>query len=687
MTRLLIGGHRSHEEAAINLLHAEGAIHIEDYQDPTGTTAIGTPLPRGDEVSALLVRLRGLQKALGATHPAPTNGHADMQALSQAEAAAAPALQRVSGVQAELSAVRSAEEALRPLAGLDVDTAVVGQLRSVKVVVGTTRTDPSGSLATLAGAEFNTVPLTSGFALALAVPVAQAPQADKILAESGFSPTVVPPGAGTPAARLAQLQVQEQRLAAEEAAQKELLDGVRRKWQTALATLEVFLVSEVQKTQAPLQFGVTSTTFHLEGWVPRERAASVEQAIKERCGGRLYVENLGDAPRLHEEPHGQGHGDSHEPGPTEHHEVSPKDEAPVHLKNPSLARPYEFLLGLLGRPRYQEIDPTKLMLFFFPIFFGLMVGDVVVGIVIMIVGYLLKRHKIFGIGGPAVGRALVAGGLISVLVGAVVFGEAMGIHFVTPPPEPGQQPDMSWEHILLGPTGHFPTTGFIREVTVAATGILAPKSDVHLSVNGWFNLGYYSKIHDIEALLIWAVMIGIVQLILGFILGVRNVYVSHGVKLAIQEKASWLILMAGAAAAVLGLTKAIPSWGVWVGAGMVVFALGLLWVATQKVLGAPGFVAILEALGLVGNILSYTRLAAIGASKAGMVIAITAIAFTIAGGGVVGWIIYVIGFALIIPLAILSAGLQSLRLQFVEFFQKFYQGGGRTYVPFGGRAP
>ena len=46
-----------------------------------------------------------------------------------------------------------------------------------------------------------------------------------------------------------------------------------------------------------------------------------------------------------------------------------------------------------------------------------------------------------------------------------------------------------------------------------------------------------------------------------------------------------------------------------------------------------------------------------------------------------------VGFAAIIPLAILAGGLQSLRLQFVEFFQKFYTGGGRPYVPFGRRAP
>ena len=60
-----------------------------------------------------------------------------------------------------------------------------------------------------------------------------------------------------------------------------------------------------------------------------------------------------------------------------------------------------------------------------------------------------------------------------------------------------------------------------------------------------------------------------------------------------------------------------------------------------------------------------------------------------AGGDIhsaVGWAVYLLGFLLLIVLSILAGSLQSLRLQFVEFFSKFYQGGGRPYVPFGRRA-
>ncbi|MCA1810918.1 MAG: V-type ATP synthase subunit I, partial [Halobacteriales archaeon] len=71
---------------------------------------------------------------------------------------------------------------------------------------------------------------------------------------------------------------------------------------------------------------------------------------------------------------------------------------------------------------------------------------------------------------------------------------------------------------------------------------------------------------------------------------------------------------------------------------------------------------------------------------AGMALAFSALGFELAGGGLLGWGIYLFGFLIIIPLSILAGGLQSVRLQFVEFFQKFFVGGGRTYVPFGRRA-
>ncbi|MEK6985464.1 MAG: hypothetical protein AABX89_03655 [Candidatus Thermoplasmatota archaeon] len=704
MARLLIGGHQSHLAGAIETLHAQGVLHIEEYADPTGTTRMGTPLAAGESASADLVALRGLAKAMGADGAAPGS---TSTTLAEAQAALQPALDRAATLRTKLSTLDSEESTLRPLAGLDLDLGLAASLRSVKLFVGSTRSEPlipSGAEATRSGA-----------VLAVVAPLSQAAATEKALAAAGFSAATVPAGTGVPAQRLAALQAQRIALVADLAKAEGETALLRAAWAPRLAALEAQLSSQVEQTQAPLQFGLTKTTFHIEGWVPVASLDTVRVALKAKFGEQLYLENLGDAPMpAHAEHHGhgehkaehgaEGHGDAHAEA---HHAATSAEEAPVHLVNKGIARPYEFFLGLLGKPRYQEIDPTKLMLVFFPLFFGLMVGDVAVGLLIMAIGLFLKKNHVFGIGGPAVGRGIFMGGLMSAIVGLFVFGEALGIHFVVDS-HAAAAGELSWENIL---GLHIPDHGFLYKTggehlaaageaaagamathaseTTGLVGILAPHSDTHLSLAGIVNLGYYSKVHDTLALLVWGMLIGLVHIILGLILGYRNVAKAHGHKLAIQEKGAWLLLMAGGATAFF-------AWGSilgYLGVGLAVASVALLYMGAAHVIGV-GFIALLEIPGLAGNVLSYTRLAAIGASKAGMAIAFGNIAFVVIAGhdgvantaSILGWVVYILAFSLILVLSIIAGTLQSLRLQFVEFFGKFYQGGGRPYVPFGRRA-
>lgn len=715
MSRLLVGGHRDHLHAVIDTLHAEGVLHIEDYRDATGITRIGSPLPAGSRVSELLVQLRGLQKSIGSdgTPASPGSHPSPAEVLADAQGATRASIEQVAHLRARLAALDAEESTLRPLAGLPVELSLIPSLRSVRVFVGMARVDPTNALN--AKGLTHETHVTANLAVVTIVAVKDAAVAEKALQESGFTSISLPPGlgAGTPAERLTSLSTERTTttaaLAAAEAQQAEL----RTTWGPRLAAAERQLMGDVEKTQSPLKFGVTDTTFHIEGWVPRSRLGTAKASLQARFGESLYVENLGDAPREHattdhhkrgEHAHEHGHehanhevtggSDAHaELHPDDHHAADPKDEPPIHLENKGLAKPYEFLLGLLGLPRYKEIDPTKLMLIFFPLFFGLMVGDVAVGIMIMIVGWYLKTNKVFGIGGPAVGRSIFMGGFMSAIVGLFVFGEALGIHFVVSHEATMVEHELSWETILglnipFADMAH----GFLyktgsMEGLVEHAGILTPHTTTHLAV-GPIVLGWYSKTHDTLALLVWGMIIGLVHVVLGLLLGIRNVYVQHGLTLAIQEKAAWLTLMIGAAMAALGSGIIL-----WLGVGIAVASVVLLYMGAAHVIGV-GFIALLEIPGLAGNILSYTRLAAIGASKAGMGIAFANIAFVVIAGhdgvantsSIVGWVVYFAAFSLILVLAIIAGTLQSLRLQFVEFFGKFFAGGGRPYVPFGRRA-
>jgi V/A-type H+-transporting ATPase subunit I len=112
----------------------------------------------------------------------------------------------------------------------------------------------------------------------------------------------------------------------------------------------------------------------------------------------------------------------------------------------------------------------------------------------------------------------------------------------------------------------------------------------------------------------------------------------------------------------------------------------LIIVGTILAMKAEGGAAILGLTELMSNIFSYTRLTAIGMSKAGMALAFNTIAIVLIapGGGIMivfAILIFIIGHLMIFILAILSAGLHSIRLQYVEFFTKFFEGGGSNFNP------
>lgn len=646
MTRVLMGGHKSLLEDVIGLLHAERALHLEDYEDPTATTQIGDPLPAGEHASELLVRTRGLLRALDADSEAAREMATKDPAhvLADAEAAVGPIVEEAAQLRQEIHAMDDEMDLLRPFMGVEVDLALLKSLETVRPYMGMVAADPRPAMDE-AGLRYEAD--LDGQAFIAVVDRGQTTDADRILGDAGYTATALPEDAsGTPALRVQMLREERERRAERLHRAEARTAALREQWGPRLAALERHLVQLVDKTQAPLHFAITETTFHIEGWLPRRRADRVREAVSARFGESMYFEELGDGPR--------GSDDGHEDG----HVPDAEHQAPVKLENRGPAKPYEFLLNLLGRPRYHEIDPTKLMLVFFPLFFGLMVGDVLVGLAIMAFGFWLKSNHIFGIGGPAVGRTLLMGGLIAVLAGIFVFGEALGIHFVVSD-EALEEGEHSWEEIIYGHDAvlageaGFPTEGFIHkevshgdeggghggnttdgqhnitadggtgdgtiqtlaESTQGAGGgpfdLLKPHGEVHLNAGGIVNLGYYSKIHDIQALLVWSVIIGVLHLVLGFLIGARNVAKSHGLKLAVQEKLSWLGILVAVGLIAFGIGDAAT---VAAGVGLLVLSIALLWMGVAATIGV-GFIALLEVPGLFGNILSYTRLAAIGRAR------------------------------------------------------------------------
>jgi V/A-type H+/Na+-transporting ATPase subunit I len=132
-------------------------------------------------------------------------------------------------------------------------------------------------------------------------------------------------------------------------------------------------VNHRERLERMLDLAQGRYAFALKGWVPQVDRSRVTEALRKQFGDDLIVR--------------------HRPA-DEHHDVG----VPVRLENSSWARPFQGLLSLFAPPRYGSFDPTWTLAVFFPLFFGVIVGDIGFGLLFAVVAFLLRRR---GQGGKA----------------------------------------------------------------------------------------------------------------------------------------------------------------------------------------------------------------------------------------------------------------------------------------------
>jgi len=269
------------------------------------------------------------------------------------------------------------------------------------------------------------------------------------------------------------------------------LKNIRKKWKSYLVFTEDFLSKELEKAEAPLKFAETKNTFLVRGWVPKSNLENLKLRLKKTAKEKIYI--------FDQDPDN-------------------KDKVPVKLKNPNIAKPFEFLMDMYSLPTFKEIDPTFFTFLTFPLLFGFMLGDFGYGLVTLVLFYFLKKKF------PKVKNLLNI--LIYSSIATIFFGLLFGEFFGS--------------EVLFG--FHLP----------------------HI----------FSRSHQIILLLWVALAIGVVHVNWGLIIGFFNEK-SHGLLRAVNEKLSWIVLQIGAAILALSYMEKI-ALPVWVGYSVLALAIFMI---------------------------------------------------------------------------------------------------------------
>ncbi len=467
-----------------------------------------------------------------------------------------------------------------------------GQLGSVERL----RTLLDGSLGR--DFELRTHPLPSGeLVLLLLVPLSNAPRVERLLGESGVEQVPLPRGyegqslADAVPHILERLHAIPGELEEVAKARAQLRQRLPELAEDAAAVHDRLSQLEGLRLSAS-----TPHAFVLEGWVPTTEVRRLTTRLTETVGPSVSVEELA----------------------AEHWTA----EAPVVLHNPRLFRPFQLLVGMLPLPRYGSIDPTPFVAIFFPMFFGLMVGDVGYGLVLALVGLLLRRRSRPGTSLRAISEIALGCALFTCIFG-VLFGEFFG--------------DLGRHWFGMRP-------------------LVLDREEPR----------------DIVSFLGLCIALGLVHVMLGLVLGVVSAFRGHP-RQAIGRGLSALMLLL-ITGALLAAFRILPHQLL---SPLVVALL----VAFPLLIIAEGLVAPVELLSTLGNVLSYARIMALG--TASVMLALVANKLSGAMGSVVVGVIFGLLFHLInFGLALFSPTIQGLRLQYVEFFGRFYSPGGVQYRPF-----
>jgi V/A-type H+-transporting ATPase subunit I len=643
MTKVLIAGHKKHLETTIDALYEADLLHVEDFVEGDDSDfEIGMPIAYGEEVSRKLVKVRSIANALNIKPTDETVPLTESHVTSELDAMLARIdkeidqnSEELSGLDTRVKDIESAEKELEPFLAYDLDLKYYKGYDNLAVFSGTISSlnesrlleiTDAYQLFTDSGSKFFVLFVSKNFEKSI----------QSVLTDMGYREMKAPDKSGYPSDIYAALEAEKSEIQAQIESLIAARAALNKEYGNFILASDEYLSTLSEKSELPLRIATSEHTFVIEGWVPTNNFGAFTAAVSKKTDNGVYITEL----------------------EVDMHDEKEIAKIPVEYENKKVASPMEEVMDLYSRPKYNEIDPSSILLISFPLIYGLILGDIGYALVLMTLAFCVMKF----VKSDAVKKLMYV--LIYCQISAFIFG------------------------IIYGEFMGFPLAGMMY-YGEHMPGLIPGLETIVFNYSLFYGEPFTFPIYRpamIMTFLVGTAAFGFLHLNIGFIIGFFNVKSQHGLKHAVLEKLSWIVFEIGVIAAIVAwYFELFGTAGIAVGAVIAVIGLVML------VMG-EGIKGIIEIPGLLGNMLSYTRLIAVGLSSIYIASTVNDIAFggllwTPADGFsvmmIVSILVFVLGHSLNTVLSIIAPGLHALRLQYVEFFGKFYSGGGKAYKPFG----